>query len=219
MVLIPPPKALERYMNRVEAYDDLSTVLFLVPFIITGVYGLYLWAQRGGLLLPTDTYLTVSRDPYVFLVGTFAVFAAVILEVWITERPKRLEKISSLSGLLQKLAAASFILAFICALYANGFDPSGTALDFIVGRYSLVFPALLVLLSYVMLIPLNTGAIGMRSGIGIVVMFLVPAVIYEVGKRDTFVGIAGGFILLLVGMAIFLWHRPRASEKETKETA
>ena len=206
-------------MNRVEAYDDLSSILFLVPFLISGVYGLYLWAQRGGVLIPTDAYLTVTRDPYVFLVGIFAVFAGVYLEVAATERAKRLERISSLSGLLQKLAVAAFVLALICALYANGFDLSGTALDFIVGRYSLIFPALLVLLSYVMLIPLNTGAIGMRSGIGIVVMLLVPAVIYEVGKRDSFVGITGGFILLLVGMAIFLWNRPKASEKETKETA
>jgi hypothetical protein len=196
-------------MNKVETYDDLSTVLFLVPFLLSGVYGLYLWIQRGGLLLPTDVYLTVTRDPVVFLVGTLAVFGGSFVEVWIADRDRRAEKLGSLSSLLQKLAAASFILALICALYANDLNLSGTSLDFIVGRYALIFPALLVLLSYLIVTPLNSGAIGKREGVGIVVMLLVPAVVYEVGKRDSIVGIVLGFILLIVGLVIFLWNRPK----------
>ncbi|HUI85744.1 MAG TPA: hypothetical protein VLY21_01145 [Nitrososphaerales archaeon] len=197
-------------MNRAEAYEDLSTVLFLVPFLVAGVYAIVLWVGKGfSALLPTDVYLTVTRDPYVFLIGSFAVFGAVYVDVRsqaVADRPKRL---TVLSGTLQKVAAASFILALLCALYANLTNPSNTVLDFIVGRYSLVFPALLVLLSYLIVIPLNSGDFGRRRLLGIVVMLLVPVTIYEVGKRDSLVGIGIGFILLIAGLVIFLWNRPK----------
>ena len=203
-------------MNRTEAYEDLSAVLFLVPFLASGIYAIVLWAGKGAsLLLPTDTYLTVTRDPYVFLIGIFAVFGGVYFELSATERDKRRDKISSLSGTLQKIAAASFVLALLSALYANGFDPSGTVLDFVVGRYSLVFPAMLVLFSYLIITPFNTGGFGMRSLAGIVVMLLVPAEIYEVGKRNSFVGISFGFVLLLVGMFILLWSRSKGDAAKT----
>jgi hypothetical protein len=201
-------------MNRTEAFEDLSTVLYLVPFLAAGVYAIVLWAQSGASLeLPTAVYLTVTRDPYLFLIGSFAVFGGVYFELSATDRAKRSEKLPSISSMLQKIAAASFILALASALYANGLDPTNTVLDFIVGRYSLVFPALLVLLSYLIVTPVNTGSLGMRNMTGIVVMFLVPAVIYEVGKRNSVVGISLGFVLLIVGMVLFLWHRQSDDEK------
>lgn len=203
-------------MNRAEAYEDLSTVLFLVPFLVSGIYAIVLWAERGlSALLPPDIYLTVTRDPSVFLVGTFAVFGGVYVEVYATERSKRARKISSLTGTLQKIAAASFILSLICALYANGLDLSGAVLDFVVGRYSLVFPTMLVILSYLLVIPLNTGSFGRKSVVGIIVMLLVPVAIDEVGKRNGAVGIALGLILLVIGLFIFLWNRPKQPDEET----
>jgi len=204
-------------MNRAEAYEDLSTVLFLVPFLISGVYALVLWAQEGfSALLPSDVYLTVTRDPYVFLVGTFAVFGAVYLDVYTTDVADRLKRVSTLSGTLQKVAVASFVLALICAFYANIGNPSNTILDFVVGRYSLVFPAMLVLLSYLLVIPFNTGGFDTRSVTAIVVMLLVPAVIYEVGKRDSLAGISIGFVLLIVGLIIFLWNRPKEPDEKAE---
>lgn len=203
-------------MNRAEAYDDLSTVLYLVPFLVSGIYGLVLWAQLGfSALLPTDVYLTVTRDPYVFLVGTFAVFGGLYIDVYSKGRAERAKRISALSGTLQKIAAVSFILAFVCALYANGFDPTGTVLDFVVGRYSLIFPVMLVLLSYLLVIPFNFGGFTRRSVTGIVLMLLVPAVVYEVGKRNSIVGIVFGFILLVIGLFVFLWNRPEPSDSQT----
>ena len=202
-------------MNKAEAYGDLSTVLYLVPFLVCGIYAIVLWVERGiSALLPSDVYLTVTRDPWVFLVGTFAVFAGLYVDVYSTEQGMRARRISSLSVTLQKIAAASFILALLSALYASGFDPSNTVLDFVVGRYSLVFPALLVLLSYLLVIPFNTGSFGKTGVVAIIVMLLVPAVVYEVGKRNSVVGITIGFLLLIAGLAVFIWNRPRKSEEE-----
>jgi hypothetical protein len=203
-------------MNRAEAYEDVSTVLYLVPFLLCGIYAIVLWAQAGiSALLPTDVYLTVTRDPNVFLVGTFAVLGGVYLDVYSRDRAERPKRLQALSGILQKIAAASFILSLLSALYANGLNLSGTVLDFVVGRFSLVFPAMLVLLSYLIVIPLNTGTIGKRSLAGIVLMLLVAPVVYEVGKRNSVVGITLGLVLLIVGLIVFLWNRPKP-EAEAK---
>jgi hypothetical protein len=204
-------------MNRIEMYDDVSTVLFLVPFLVSGIYAIYLWVGSGiSLLLPTDVYLTVTRDPVVFLVGFLAVIGGLLISVWVTEQPKRREKLSSMSGTLQKIAFASFVLALVSAVYATGFSISDTVSDFIVGRYSIVFPALLVGLSYLIVIPVTVAPFGRRGIAGILLMLLVPAVVYEVGKREVMVGLVGGFVLLIIGIFVFLWNRPAASKKEAK---
>jgi hypothetical protein len=202
-------------MNRAETFDDVSTLLFFIPFAVPGVYALYLWAQRGlSLNLPSDIYLTVTRDPTVFLIGLFAVFAAVLIEVWITDVPKRRERLTSLSGSLQKLAAASFVLALISAFYANGTNVSAAFLDFEVGRYALVFPALLVLLSYLIVTPISTGSLGKRQFVGIVVLFLSAGVMYEVGKRNSLAGISAGFVLIVVGLLIIQLKNPKEPAEE-----
>jgi hypothetical protein len=204
-------------MNRTETYDDVSTVLFLVPFLVSGVYAIYLWARSGlSALLPRDVYLTVTRDPIVFLVGSLAVIVGVFISVWVTELPKRREKLTSLSGTLQRIAIASFVLALVSVLYATGFSISDSVSDFIVGRYSIVFPAMLVLLSYLIVTPVTTAPFGTRKLIGIAIMLLVPAVIYEVGKREILVGLVAGFALLIAGIFVFLWNRPAQKEEETE---
>lgn len=204
-------------MNRTEVYDDVSTVLFLVPFLVSGVYALYLWAGSGiSTLLPTSVYLTVTRDPTVFLLGSFAVMGGLFVSVWVTERPKRRDKLASLSGTLQKIAVASFVLALVSVFYATGFSISDSVTDFLVGRYSLVFPAMLVVLSYLIVIPVSTAPFGMRKLTGIVIMLLVPVVLDEVGKRDVLVGLFGAFALLIVGLFVFLWKGPGQKEEETE---
>lgn len=187
-------------------YEDISTIFFLVPFIASGVYAAYLWVIAGpSLTLPTSVYLNVTRDPSLFLVGTLAVLLALIVDVWNQEPSARSQKLATESGYLQKVALASFVLALAMAWYANGFvNLSGTAQDFIVGRFSLVFPALMVLLSYLVMTPLKFGELRNSRVLGIISMLLVPAVVYELGKRNAIAGLGVAGVLLVAGLYLFL---------------
>lgn len=187
-------------------YEDVSAILFLAPFIVSGVYALYLWFSSGITpILPSTVYLTVTRDPVVFVVGSFAVFLGLMAEVAGVEAGERKARLQASAALIQKLAATSFILSLLMAWYANGFtDIAGTADDFMVGRFSLAFPVILVLLSYLATVPLNWRALTKGRTAGIVLMLFVPAVVYEVGKRNTPVGLGFGFILVLAGLYLFL---------------
>jgi hypothetical protein len=201
-------------MSGRSRHEDVSTILFLVPFLASGLYGLYLWVESGvSLTLPSTVYLTVTRDPTVFVAGTFAVFLGLIMDVAGVDPSARLARLQSESGFLQKLAAASFVLSIVMALYANGFtNVSGAASDFLVGRFSLAFPVILVLLSYLATAPFKWGALTRSRVLGIISMLLVPPVLYEVGKRNPVAGLGVSLLLLIVGIYLFL-----RTDRKTKQ--
>ena len=194
-------------------YEDVSTILFLVPFIASGVYALYLWFRSGiSAILPSTVYLTVTRDPVVFIAGSLAVFLGLMMDVAGVEPGERRARLQSSSVLVQKLAAASLVLALLTAWYANGFtNLSGTVGDFLVGRFSLAFPVMLVLLSYLATVPLKWRAVKNRRTAGIILMLVVPPVVYEVGKRSAPVGLGAALVLILAGLYLFLRAEKPAS--------
>jgi len=204
-------------MTRRGRYEDLSTLLFLVPFMASGVYAVYLWAASGiTLVLPTSVYLNVTRDPYVFLSGTLAVLVGLIIDLGGTEPTKRRDRLAWDSGFLQKVAAASFVLALVAAWYSNGFsDILGAAQDFVLGRYSIVFPALLVLLSYLVNPSLKLSGAASTKVLGFLAMLAVPAVIYEVGKRNPAVGLSTAALVMILGLYLLLRQsRPPGADSQ-----
>ncbi|HEY6283979.1 MAG TPA: hypothetical protein VIW22_08660, partial [Nitrososphaerales archaeon] len=185
---------------------DVSTLLFLVPFVASGVYGHVLWVQSGiSPFLPTSVYLTVTRDPVLFIVGSLSIMLGVMIEVNSADPSVRQAKLASLGNYLQSMAIASLVLVIISAFYANGFlDLSGAATDFIVGRYALVFPAMLVLLSYLLTARFRWSSLKNRKVLAVISLLLVPASIYELGKRQPTLGLGGAFVLLIIGVALFV---------------
>jgi hypothetical protein len=208
-------------MSRRPYSDDITALLYLVPFAASGVYGLYLWVTSGvSLILPANVYLSVTRNPVLFGLGSLAVLLAVILEVNWTDPSGRAGKLASVSNTLQSMAVASLILAFIAALYANGFlDLSGAATDFIVGRYALVFPAMLVLLSYLMRAQFRLQSLRTPKVLGIIALLLVPASLYALGKRQPAAGLGAAFVLLLLGLIPFVWPARKGKGKKEAEPA
>jgi len=171
-----------------------------------------LWVQNGiSLTLPTSVYLTVTRDPYLFMLGSLSIMLGIIIEVNGTDSGARPAKLVSLGNTLQSIAAASLILVLLSAWYANGFtDLTGMATDFIVGRYGLVFPAVLVLLSYLLSAQFNLVSLANRKVLAIVAMLLVPVSLYEIGKRDVFAGLLVSLLLLLFGLGAYLVPEKKA---------
>jgi hypothetical protein len=197
-------------MSRNVAGQDVSALLYLVPFAASGVYGVILWVQSGlSATLPSNVYLSVTRDPILFALGSIAVMLGLVLDVRSTEPGSRPTKVVSLANTLQSMAAASLVLALVSALYANGFDVGAAAGDFIVGRYGLVFPATLVLLSYLVSAQFKLESLKNPKTIGIIALLLVPVSIYEIGKRQTFIGLLVAFLLLLIGVAPYLMPAKR----------
>jgi len=212
----PTPVAQPRFMSRSGRSDDLSVLLYLVPFIVSGVYGLALWVQAGvSVQLPSSVYLTVTRDPIVFAIGTLAVLGGVVLEVNSAERPSRPAKLSSIGNTLQSIAAASLVLVLVSAIYANGTDVGGAATDFIVGRYGLVFPVMMVVLSYLITAQFSLRSLGAPKPLGIVALMLVPVALYEVGKRNTAAGLVVSLVLIVFG--IYMFVRRDATSKAEKQ--
>lgn len=197
-------------MNRRETYEDVSFLLLFVPFIASGLYALYLWSGQGiSFFLPEQAYLGVTRNPDIFLIGTLAVLLSVVLEVTIEDPAKRAERAASVSRRLQRLAAASFILAITTAWYANGFalDFGGTGLDVFLGRFTVVFPALLILLSFLIVTPLRLRSLAQAKTLAIIILLAVPLVIYEVGRRNTQLGLAGSLLLTILAVSLLNWKR------------
>jgi hypothetical protein len=95
------------------------------------------------------------------------------------------------------------------AWYSNGFtNLSGTVGDFLVGRFSLAFPVVLILLGYLSTVPFKWGAAKNNRIVGIILMLISPPVLYEVGKRNPLVGLGISFLLILAGLYLFLRKSP-----------
>jgi hypothetical protein len=201
----------------VRTSGDIPTILYLIPFIGAGLYSIFLWAESGvSLLLPGNVYLTVTRDPTLFVIGSLAVLFGVVLEVRSAPPDQKWTKVLSVSDTVQSVGVASLVLALISALYANGGDPSGAAGDVIVGRYDVVFPALLFLLSYLMRIQFQFSAVLSTRFFGIVAMILVPATLYGLNKLKSTADLPVAFVFLVIGLALFLW--PQRKNRPAKET-
>ncbi|MGD0145345.1 MAG: hypothetical protein ABSB53_00620 [Nitrososphaerales archaeon] len=203
-------------MSKKLSSDDASVLLYMVPFIASGAYALYLWVGSGiSLVLPGSVYLTVTRDPILFLAGTLCVMLGVVLEINSTAPAGRPAKLGSVGNTLQTIAVTGFILAFVCALYANGFsDGSGAVNDFLTGRFGLVFPIVMVLFSYLITARFDLVSLRTPTILGIIAMILVPASLYEIGKRSSTLGLAVAFVFMMAGLSLFLMANRKVADQD-----
>jgi len=201
-------------MSERVSVGDITALLYLVPFAAAAVYAIVLWAEYGlSATLPSTVYLTVTRDPYLFIVGSFAVLLGVIIEIRSTEPDRRWAKLLSLSNTVQSIAVASLVLVAICAVYANGGDIGGAVDDFIVGRYGVFFPTMFFLMSYLMRVQFQWSAMTSMKFLGLVSMALVPGSLYALGKLgNTFAAISFALLFLVIGLFLFLWPERKNSK-------
>jgi len=189
-------------------YGDVALLLYAAPFILNFVYALYLWAGAGfSSILPQLVYVEVSQNPFVFLIGFGAVALAAVLDFNDEAPENRRASLTKLSGRLQGIAVASTVLSLAAALYAASFDPSTMVYNLLDGRYPLVFPALLVFLSFLILPSFRMQGANSRNALVIALLIVSPLALYELGKRNTAAGLGVGLILLLV--AAYLLVRPK----------
>jgi hypothetical protein len=186
--------------EKVEAkYGDVALLLYAAPFILNFVYALYLWFGAGfSAIMPQIVYLEVTQSPYIFLAGFAAVALAVVIDFDSEAPSARKGATAVLSRRLQLIALVSVILAFIAAWYSAGGDLGTGVLNLVDGRYPLVFPAVLVFFSFLILPSVRLQGANLKHLLIIVLLIASPAAIYELGKRSTIAGLGVGLILLLV---------------------
>ena len=196
--------------------DDASALLYLVPFAASAIYALFLWVVGGvSAYLPSSVYLAVTRDPIIFAIGSVSVMLGVALEVSSTEPGGRAARVTSVGNTMQTIALASLILSFLSALYANGFsDVSGAVTDFIVGRYSIVFPAMMILLSFLVTAQFRFTSVTNPKFLGVISMLLVPATLYGLGKRNGPLALGLSLLFVLAGIVLFLISARKRPDSE-----
>jgi len=193
-------------MSSKERIQDVSFLLFLVPFAASGIYALYLWAEGGiSAILPKTVFLQVTENPYVFLLGFVAVVVGATLDVTSEALPKRRQKLVQESNRLQFLAVTALVLGGLSAWYAAGFDIGAGASNLLEGRYAIIFPALLITVSFLMLpsVTLKRGSGGYLLTILCALGSL--AIFDEVGKRNYFAGFALGAALVALAIYFYLY--------------
>jgi hypothetical protein len=186
--------------EKVEAkYGDVALLLYAAPFILNFVYALYLWFGEGfSAIMPQIVYLEVTQSPYIFLIGFAAVALAVVIDFDSEPQNARKSTTAVLSRRLQLIALASVILAFIAAWYSAGGDLGTGVLNMVDGRYPLVFPAVLVFFSFLILPSVRLQGANQKNLLIVVLLIASPLALYELGKRNTIGGLGVGLILLLV---------------------
>jgi hypothetical protein len=186
--------------ERPEAkYGDVALLLYAAPFILNFVYALYLWFGEGfSAIMPQIVYLEVTQSPYIFLVGIAAVAQAVVID-FDSEAPNaRKSATATLSRRLQIIALVSVVLAFIAAWYSAGGDLGTGVLNLVDGRYPLVFPAVLVFFSFLILPSVRLQGANRKNLLIVVLLIASPVALYELGKRSSIAGLGIGLVLLLV---------------------
>ncbi len=186
-------------------YGDFAILRYAAPFILNFVYALYLWFGAGiSAVLPQFVFLEVAQSPYLFLAGFAAVSLAAVIDFNSEAPDARKNALVTLSKRLQSIAVAAIVLAFVSAWYSASLDIGTALLNLLDGRYPLVFPALLVLLSFLILPSVKLQGANRKNLLVILLLVASPAALYELGKRNTVAGLGVGLVLLLVAAFLLL---------------
>ena len=188
-----------------ENREDVPFLLFLVPFAVSGLYAIFLWVQTGvSATLPQTVFLQVTESPYVFLIGFLAVIVGVVMDVVYTDAPLRRAKLVEESTTIQIIAVTALVLGILSAWYSAGFDLGTAATNVLSGRYVIIFPALLIIFSFLMLPAVNIRKDQTNIVLIAVLLLAIPLVVDEVGKHSFFSGMLLGLALLVAALYLYL---------------
>jgi hypothetical protein len=189
-----------------EMAEDVSLILFLIPILVNGLYGLVLWLARGFSV--ADVFLSVTRDPWVFLIGVVSICLSVLIDWRYSSSEDRTITIRRNAHRIQLLAYFCFASAFLIVWGATGFvhlDAAGGL--FFTGKYALIFPALLMVMS-VLFTSSGKSLLGdtdsVMSIVSILLLLASPFVLYLLWRIGIVWYLVLGFPLLLIIISLSL---------------
>lgn len=198
-------------MNTKDLGEDGAFFLYLVPIVASIAYGIYEWylLGRSSGSMPSDAYLIVSKDPYLFLLSVCAICAAIVIEVRSSAFGERQNIVSANVTRLQVLAITVLIISYAAALSVAGYgDLVGGLANFLTGRYALIYAFFLLGMSILIGSRQFLGKMGggfFSEFIGLILIAISPVVLYA-GPRAhldfTESGIAA-IIVFVIGLILF----------------
>ena len=200
-------------LQRAETTENISFILYLVPLISSTIYAISLWTSEGlSLTLPETVYLSVTKDPYLFLISFLAICCAVLIEVFGSSKESRLSRIETNSKQIQILAVISFSAAVLSVWSTIGysFDISRTLQILLAGRYALIFPLMLFILAFLLNTSLKFNLLSFNNlmkNASFILMIASPLIFYGLWRIHVpWEGIISiTLITLIIGVALILY--------------
>ena len=200
-------------LQKAETTENISFILYLVPLISSTIYAISLWTSEGlSLTLPETVYLSVTKDPYLFLIGFLAICCAVLIEVFGSSKESRLSRIETNSKQIQILAVISFSAAVLSVWSTIGysFDISRTLQILLAGRYALIFPLMLFILAFLLNTSLKFNLLSFNNlmkNASFILMIASPLIFYGLWRIHVpWEGIISiTLITLIIGVALILY--------------
>ena len=206
-------------LQRAETAENISFILYLVPLISSTIYAISLWASEGlSSTLPETVYLTVTKDPYLFLIGFLAICCAVLIEVYGSSKESKLNRIEANSRQLQILAVISISAAILSVWSTIGYsiNISGILQILLAGRYALIFPLMLFILAFLLNTSLKFNLLSFDNLIknaSLILMIASPLIFYGLWRIHVpWEGIISiTLITLITGAALLIYKGPEQS--------
>ena len=200
-------------LQKAETTENISFSLYLVPLISSTIYAISLWTSEGlSSTLPETVYLSVTKDPYLFLISFLAICCAVLIEVFGSSKESRLSRIETNSKQIQILAVISFSAAVLSVWSTIGysFDISRTLQILLAGRYALIFPLMLFILAFLLNTSLKFNLLSFNNlmkNASFILMIASPLIFYGLWRIHVpWEGIISiTLIILIIGVALILY--------------
>ena len=200
-------------LQKAETTENISFILYLVPLISSTIYAISLWTSEGlSSTLPETVYLSVTKDPYLFLISFLAICCAVLIEVFGSSKESRLNRIKENSRQLQVLAVISFSAAVLSVWSTIGysFNISGILPVLLEGKYALLFPIMLFTLAFLLNTSLKFNLLSFNNfmqNASIILMISSPLIFYGLWRIHVpWEGIISiTFITLIAGIALLIY--------------
>ena len=158
-----------------DSVEDAAFILYIIPILLNGGYGLWKWVTWGAdLAVLQQVYINLTREPVIFLAGLITVCLAVVLDA------RYLSPIEDVDRRVTRLAVFCFITSLIIALISTGFNLSSGLTLFLQGRYALIFPALLMVLSFLFRVR-GLSSTSFKSGgrwLSLLLLLISPLTLY-----------------------------------------
>ena len=135
--------------SRASILEDLVFILYLLPIIIPIVYSLLLWPNMGQ-----ETYLKVTREPIVFIIGIISICIAMLIDIKESETNDKLKLLRVNRERIIKLFYSTIILIIIISWISTGYQKNLITLIIFwtKGKFAVIYP-LFLYLAYISVSP------------------------------------------------------------------
>ncbi|MBM3897424.1 MAG: hypothetical protein FJ358_02720 [Thaumarchaeota archaeon] len=208
--------------SKSSGIEDASFILFLLPVAVSGIFAIYTAITSSAFNV--DTYIAITSNPIIFIIAIVSVCTALLLEIYYSPPDIRSKKVNVNARRMQRLAIVTLVLTILAALFALGTAPLPLILGtFLAGRYPILFSALLVFLSFLIVVPFKFQMDKNASANTIAIILLVLSPItYFIGSGGSIPfepRAAAAAALLILGLLLIVQNNKNMFENKADQSS